>query len=138
SDMWCVETDDFSTLTGLVVETDTGYDNTYATALTINTDFIVQPRDQLQNGQPWPYTKLVMAPRSRHYFPAPYLGQRETVRVTARWGWSAVPDQVKHACLIGAKDWFQGKDANPGGYIGLGDWGPVRMRENLNVRYLLG
>jgi hypothetical protein len=138
TDPYCVQTDDFSTLTGLVVEVDTGYDNTYATTLTIDTDFIAQPRDQLRNGQPWPYTSLQIAPRSRHYFPPAYLGQHETVRVTARWGWASVPEQVKHACLIGAKEWFSRKDTNAGGYFGMDGWGPVRMRENSDVRALIG
>ncbi len=137
NDYWCVETDDFSTLTGLIVEVDTGYDNTYATTLTVNTDFVVQPRDQLRNGQPWPYTSLQIAPRSRHYFPAPYIGQHETVRVTARWGWASVPEQVHEACLVAAAQLFAAKDA-PDGFIGLDGWGPVRTRENPEIRGLLG
>ncbi len=137
TDPYCVQTDDFSTLTGLVVEVDTGYDNTYATTLTVGTDFIAQPRDQLRNGQPWPYMSLQIAPRSHHYFPPAYLGQRETVRVTARWGWADVPDMVHEACLVGAAALFAAKDS-PDGFVGIDGWGPTRVRENPMVRALLG
>jgi len=134
---WCCETDDFSTTTGLIVQTDTGYDNTYATTLTLDVDYVVTPRNALYNGQPWPYMGLRIAPRSPHWFPPPAIGQVETVKVTALWCWSQVPDMVHEACLIGAAQLFAGKDSADG-FIGLDGWGPVKIRENPMVRQLLG
>lgn len=134
---WCCDVDDFTTTTGLIVQTDTGYDDTFATTFTLDTDFIVTPRNQIRNGQPWPYTGLRIAPRSTGWFPPPCAGQHETVKVTAQWGWSAVPDQVHEACLVAAAQLFSAKDA-PDGFVGLDGWGPVRTRENPEVRALLG
>lgn len=40
--------------------------------------------------------------------------RRARVRVTAHWGWSAVPSQVRQACLLLAIDQFKAKDLMDG------------------------
>ncbi|MCZ7413042.1 phage gp6-like head-tail connector protein [Streptomyces sp. WMMC897] len=59
---------------------------------------------------------------------APYwpcgLGQR--VRVTARWGWPAVPEEVEQAALIQAARLYKRKDS-PEGVTGSAEWGVVRL-----------
>lgn len=49
-----------------------------------------------------------------------------TVRVTARWGWPVVPDQIAQATLIEAARIFKRKDS-PEGVVGSADWGAIRM-----------
>jgi hypothetical protein len=64
-------------------------------------------------------------------------GREATVSVTStRWGWAAVPDRVKEATLVGAKDLAGLRDTRFG-VAGFGEFGVVRMRENPQVRMLL-
>ncbi|MFF8910168.1 phage gp6-like head-tail connector protein [Streptomyces olivaceoviridis] len=44
------------------------------------------------------------------------------VRVTARWGWPAVPDEITEAALIQATRLYKRKDS-PEGIIGSAEWG---------------
>ncbi|MFF4576915.1 phage gp6-like head-tail connector protein [Streptomyces sp. NPDC001373] len=48
------------------------------------------------------------------------------VRVTARWGWPAVPDEIAQATLIQAARLFKRKDS-PEGVTGSAEWGVVRL-----------
>lgn len=50
----------------------------------------------------------------------------DLVRVTARWGWPAVPDEVVEAVLIAAQRLYRRKDS-PEGIAGSSDFGPVRL-----------
>jgi hypothetical protein len=126
-----VRVDDFHTTTGLVVETDDGDDGTFETTWSA-TDYQLEPLNQIVDGQTgWPY-HTIRAVESR-YFPC---GRRTTVRVTARWGWSAVPTPVQEACLILSEETFRLKDA-PFGVAGFGEFGVVRIRDNRKAAALL-
>jgi hypothetical protein len=48
------------------------------------------------------------------------------VRVTARWGWPAVPAQVAEATLRTAARAYRRKDS-PDGVAGSSDWGLIRV-----------
>lgn len=48
------------------------------------------------------------------------------VRVTARWGWPVVPDEIEQATLIQASRLFKRKDS-PEGVTGSAEWGVVRL-----------
>lgn len=48
------------------------------------------------------------------------------VRITARWGWPAVPDVVEQAALIQTMRLFKRKDS-PEGVTGNAEWGVVRL-----------
>jgi hypothetical protein len=48
------------------------------------------------------------------------------VRVTARFGWPAVPDEIVQATLIQANRLFKRKDS-PEGVTGSAEWGVVRL-----------
>ena len=56
-------------------------------------------------------------------------GKRATVTVTARWGWPAIPDAVKEALLIFAKDIAWQRELK-GDVAGFSDFGAVRIRSN--------
>ncbi len=58
------------------------------------------------------------------------------MQVTAKWGWPSVPDDINMACLILTADLYKRKDA-PGGILGLGDLGVVRMSPIGRGHYLL-
>lgn len=48
------------------------------------------------------------------------------VRVTAKWGWPAVPENIKNATILLAVRLFRRKDS-PEGVAGFGDMGVVRV-----------
>lgn len=88
--------DDFSTTTGLVVKHDDLLDDTYATTIT-SANYTLSPRNGVIDGQTGhPYRRIMT---TNGYLFTVSAG-RPTVQITARWGWAAVPADVKRACLI--------------------------------------
>lgn len=124
-DDYCwVEVDDFSTITGLVVKTAAGNDGVFGTTWTA-ADYQLEPLNGVVDGRPgWPYSKIRTVGSRRFR-----CGHRATVQVTAQWGWTAVPDAVKQACLIIAAETFKLKDA-PFGVAGFGEFGMIRVKDN--------
>lgn len=118
--------DDFHTTTDLVVEIDGSGDGTFETAIT---SYELTPLNGIVDGQPgWPFYKVRILDGARFPYPHPST-RRATVRVTAQWGWAAVPAPVRQACLIMAAETFQLKDA-PFGVAGMDSFGTIRVREN--------
>lgn len=120
-----VVVDDFHTTTGLVIESAPAGSSTYSEVWT-SSDYELHPLNGVVDGQPgWPYNKIKMkAGGSRSFL----RGSR--LRVTAQWGWNAVPAPVKQSCLILAGATFQIKDA-PFGVAGSDAWGTIRVRDNM-------
>ena len=119
--------DDLGTTTDLVVKTDSNGNGSYAKTLTLNQDYILDPLTAPSLSRP--YTQLTMVSNTETWPIFPGLtqnGLRPGVQVTARWGWPSVPDDINMACLILTADLYKRKDA-PGGILGLGDLGVVRM-----------
>lgn len=110
-----------STLTGLVVATDEDGDNTYERTLTVDTDYLVKPDNALVDG--WPITEIVLA--DNYSFPV-HANRRAGVQVTARFGWPAVPDDVREAALILSHRLFKRKETSSG-VLGF-DGGGVTVR----------
>lgn len=113
----CLIPEGISTTTGLVVQTDGGGDGTYENTLTSGTDYILQPYNALVDG--WPYTEILLA--DNYTFPIHSSG-RAGVQITARFGWPAVPDDVREAALILAHRLFKRKESATGvvGFDGMG------------------
>ena len=119
--------DDIGTTSSLVVAVDENGNGTYSKTLTLNTDYILDPLTSPSLNRP--YTQLTMVSNTETWPIFPGLtsnGLRPGVQVTARWGWPSVPDDLNMACLILTADLYKRKDA-PGGILGLGDLGVVRM-----------
>jgi len=112
--------DDISTTTGLTVAISTDGTN-YSTPMVYDTDFIVEPFNAAATGRP--YTLLTSL--GTQYFPYPW-NYRPGVRVTARWGWPSIPDDIVEACLILCADLYKRKDS-VGGVLGLSEMGAIRM-----------
>ena len=122
-------TDDFHTTTDLVVKQDDSNNGTYATTLTITTDFIV-----IGNEAPFNTIRSVSSPFPR------YTSDRPTVEVTAKWGYqSAIPDAVEEAALILSCRLFQRRSSPLGVMAGVvNDFGPMRVsRVDPDYRALL-
>jgi hypothetical protein len=104
-------TDDIGSLTGLVVEV--GMTGSW-TALT---EYETHPDNALAKGEP--VTGILL--------PTGHWGSDRTrVRVTARWGWPAVPDDIEQAARMLAARLYRRKDS-PEGVAGSAEWGLVRV-----------
>jgi hypothetical protein len=122
-----VYTDDISSTDGLIVKVDEGGNGTYTKTLTLNTDFIMDPLTASALGRPFTQLTMVSNTESWPIFPGlTQNGLRPGVQVTAKFGWPSVPSDVNVACLILTADLYKRKDA-PGGVLGLGDLGVIRM-----------
>lgn len=122
-DRCLVKVDDFSTTTGLIVKSDEdgdgAFEYTWAT-----TDYELEPLNGVVDGVPgYPYWRIRAVNR---WFP---IGNRSTIQVTARWGWAAIPADVKEACLVAAEEIYKLRDT-PFGVGGYGDFGVIRVRDN--------
>jgi len=111
--------DDISTTTGLVVQTDTAGDGTYATTWSAS-DYQLEPLIAVADSIPWWRIIAVGA----HTFPQ--ATRRATLQVTAKFGWTAIPDGVNQACLIRAGSLFKRREA-PFGVASFADFGAVRI-----------
>jgi hypothetical protein len=122
-DVYNALVDDISTKVGLLVKTDNMGDASYTTTLGPN-DFRLEPLNADQHGPAYSWTRIVsQRPWLQSYtgpLRPPYL------QVTARWGWSAVPDEVVEATILKATALFSRKDA-PFGVAGFADFGAVRI-----------
>lgn len=111
---------DFATTAGLVVETDPAGDGTFATTWQAG-DYRPGPLNADADGDAFAWYQITTT--GRLGFPA---GPGPFLRVTAQWGWSAIPDGVREAAIIKAVSLFKRKDA-PFGIAGMGDFGVMRI-----------
>jgi hypothetical protein len=114
--------DDIGSIAGLVVETGSG------DVWTPVTDFETSPDNALLDGRPVTALRLLNG----------CWGTRTTrVRITAKWGWPAVPEEIVQAALIQASRLYKRKDS-PEGVMGNAEWGTVRLsRHDPDVMALL-
>lgn len=121
-DDWCwANVDDFWTTTGLIVATGTD-----GTTWTAQTAYELEPLNGMVSGEPgWPYNKIRPVGWT---FPASST-RRQTLQVTAKWGWPAIPSPVKQACLMLASETSKLKGA-PFGVASFDQFGPVRVKDN--------
>lgn len=108
--------DDISTTTDLVVALDTADDGTFSTTLTIDDDFELWPYNAAADGKPW--THIVLTAGASRSFPT----TAGAVRVTAKFGWAAVPVAIEQATLFQASRFFADREA-PFGVAGSPDTG---------------
>lgn len=119
-----VYVDDFHTTTGLTVETDEDKDGTYDTTWS-SSEYQLEPLNGVVEGRSgWPFGAIrALDDKS---FPT---GKRATVRITAQWGWAAVPTQVLQACRIIASE-TANLAHTPLGVAGFGEWGAIRVKNS--------
>jgi hypothetical protein len=102
--------DDVASSTGLLLET--GSVGSYSSVST----FYPGPDNAIAYGQPITYLQANSA----------WLSGVTSIRVTARWGWPTVPDEVALATQLLAARLYRRKDS-PQGVIANADWGTVRV-----------
>lgn len=97
----------FATTTGLVVELDNDDDGAFETVVPTSS-YQAAP---LAPAAGYPYRRLEFFGGTR--LPVS-CSRRGRVQVTARWGWSVAPPQVRQACLLMALDHYRGKNFTNG------------------------
>jgi len=115
-----LKVDPFSTITALAVKSDTGDDGTFATTWT-SADYEL---DYFGNDPANAYDTLEAV--GSYMFPI-YRRRRRTVQVTARWGWSAPPQNIIEAARILSVDLWKRKDTPFGIATGSVDFGGLRI-----------
>ncbi|HEY7824862.1 MAG TPA: head-tail connector protein [Acidimicrobiia bacterium] len=105
------------------VKIDDGLDGTFATTLT-TADWQAEPINGRAGGLSLPFMRI--RPLEDGYWPLDVFENRATVRVTARWGWSATPGGVTQATILQAARIFT-RLSSPLGVAGFGDMGVVRV-----------
>ena len=119
-----LEVDDIYNTTSLALAQDTTGDGTFDTTWTITTDFLMHP----PNPRPgWPYTAIVLSRTGSRYFE----GYPNEIELTANYGWSAVPEEVRHACLIQTNRFWHRRNS-PEGVAGFSEFGVARISKLLD------
>jgi hypothetical protein len=118
-----VEVDDIATTTGLIVKT-LNADGTVNETLTLNTDYYLTPYNADKGDPAMPFTKIVMAiEKAGKLLPTEH---RQGISVTAKFGFSAVPDAIYQATLIQAARFWQRKNS-PMGFSGNPETGDATV-----------
>lgn len=128
---------DIGSTSGLVIKTDPGLDGSFNTTWTASDYQLAPLNSDIVDGSdtitPWAFWEIDAV--GSYSFPVDEV--RATLQVTARFGWSSIPDDVEQACLIKAAALYKRKDA-PFGVANFGDFGPVRIgRQDPEVMELL-
>lgn len=118
--------DDIGTTTGLVVKTDTTGDGTWATTWDA-ADYQLEPLNADMADAAYAWWRIVAVDDKTF----PVDDYRTTLQVTAKFGWSAVPDEIAEACLLRASAVFKRKDS-PMGFSNVGEFGPVRISRQMD------
>lgn len=106
--------DDIATSVGLVVETSAGVGGTWSTVSAAS--YELGPDNADAYGRPWTEVRGS----------AGWLSCTAKVRITATWGWPAVPDEITQAATLLAARLYRRKDS-PEGVLGSAEWGTVRV-----------
>ena len=128
ADSFFVEIDDLVSLTAL----DTApvnsnvFDVNWSNAGSAN-EYELTPRNGLANGLYSPYTGIKAV--GAKVFPTQY--GEALVRVTGRFGWSAVPDAIKQACILQSARLFKRLES-PLGVAGVSDLGIMRVTRSID------
>lgn len=139
------QTDDFMSLTGLIVQSDPYGDGSFPNTWqnpTLNVDgsltggdFQLEPLNGLLQGQAWPYERFrpirsfVDPIYGGLAYPIPFLVAQ--IKITAKWGWNYIPAEVSRAAIYQAMQLFKAADT-PFGATAFAEVGILRMKPGLH------
>lgn len=134
-----LQIEDLITLTSLVTRDDGGNVDTNDGGLqtwTLNTDFVVGPLNAAQNSADvWPWTRLEVMPTGSYTFNMLYP---RSVKLTGKFGWSAVPGPILDAATLLAERVYKMKREAPLGTIAVADMAIRIARADSNIMILVG
>jgi hypothetical protein len=118
------------------VALDLAGDGTYSTTLTVDTDYQTLPLNGVgANGQTgWPASQLHAVGYSYDFCT---FGRRPAIKLTAKWGWSAVPTDVVEATYLLAHRLYFERDVPSGNLPGSAEFGGAPLRRPWTVERLL-
>jgi hypothetical protein len=108
---------DLATSAGLVVTSDDNNDNSFSGTWDLNTDYRLEPTEAPAYGLPYGFL----------YAQDSEFIQDTRVRVQGTFGFPAIPDPIKEACVMLSIRLYKRPDA-PLGVAGFGDMGAVMVR----------
>jgi hypothetical protein len=111
--------DDISTSSSLTVYTDVNGDGTFETTWA-TTDYNLAPYNPASG---WPYQSIERAYLGVNYWPT----HRRGVKITAVFGWAAVPKEIEEAAIIQCERVFK-RFATPLGSAGMSALGETRLQ----------
>jgi hypothetical protein len=111
-----IPTDDISSTTNLIVKTDTTGDGTFDTTWTLGVDYQMEPTNALVIQRPY---RRITAIGSKT-FPISIPPAPPPVQITAEWGWSEVPFDIREATVLLAMRGFARYNSALG-VVGFGD-----------------
>jgi hypothetical protein len=136
TDPYRLRVDDFYTLTGLVVKYDDDDDGTYETTV-VAANYQLLPLNSVAGGiLTTPFYIVDLIASSTNQWPLDLSSNRANAEITAKWGWSAVPEPIRQAALMLSSELFAMRNA-PLGIAGVGDFGVVNIQQNREVTRLL-
>lgn len=118
-----VRIDDAVSVTAVAIDED----GNGSFAAVIPAEYQAEPLNGRHRGIAWPVTRL----RAIDGFDWPRIGRQALVRVTATWGWSAVPTDIQQATIVQSLRIFKRPDS-PLGVAGYGDIGAIRLSAGLD------
>ena len=136
NDLYRLHVDDISTTTGLVVKYDDDDDGVYETTVSAS-EFQLLPINQVVGGiliSPFYIVELISD--GNHEWPLDYSSNRPRAEITAKWGYSEVPEPIRQATLMLASELFAMRNA-PLGVAGVGDFGVVNIQQNREITRLI-
>lgn len=123
--------DDLWDASSVVIKTDDDDDGTYETTWD-TTDFQLEPLNGgSSDGVPYAFYLITALNQRLGLLTTRQFNRvesRAALQVTAKWGWSATPDEVQLATILLAVKLFKRKDA-PFGVAGMNDFGAVRITQ---------
>lgn len=121
---WLTYIDDAITITEIA--TDASADGTYDVVWQAD-DYQLEPLNGRVDGLVWPYNAI----RAIGDYTFPIWGGEALVKVTATWGFSAIPTAIKQATIIQASRIFKRLDS-PLGVLSSPDLGFIRVGSRLD------
>jgi len=137
SSVW-VEIEDLAAVgTGNFVTIDRAGDGSFSEAWVLDTDYVLEPLNAGQDDQhirPW--ERIRVRERAAHWLPC----WEKSVRVTGKFGWAAIPEEIIQATTILASKLFKRAREAPFGILTAGtDVGAMRIaRTDPDVASLIG
>jgi len=116
--------------TALTLQTSGNANGVFDTTWSV-TDYQLEPLNADLDGVTWAYDKIRAV--GNYLFPTVNnnYGQQALVKVTAIFGWPAIPEPVVQATIIQASRLFKRYDS-PLGVAGFGDMGAIRVSRALD------
>jgi hypothetical protein len=131
-DFYYILTDDISSTTELVVKTDTTGNGTFDTTWTLGVDYQMEPTNALVIQRPY---RRITAIGSKT-FPLTNNATPPSTQITAQWGWSQIPFDVREATVLLAMRGFARYNSALG-VVGFGDMAMTVRAVDPDVREMI-